>query len=179
MTGEDPLRPLLSLNARRLIVAAGEQLLSAIRGDGRDPAAVADGLVIAGVLPACYRSRYDQLFLTWFHNVVELARNSLVGDLPFLATTAEQLAGRALLAQARAQAADEPDLYQLIAELDGLEDIVLEDTDADLLFDVDDAADLLARPGVLARPELRLIRFEHWLIPFGDPPTPALEDPNM
>jgi hypothetical protein len=150
---------------------------------------VADELIQARVLPAGYRLHYDQGFLTIFHNVVEMTRNLIVSDSPFLAGTASELAATAILRQAREiletsgrgwedQAARvHPDLPEqlegncdhLAVELDLLEAELIEDRAVLDLFETPQAA---GRGPTLE--DGLLLRFENWLIPYGKCPHPYI-----
>jgi hypothetical protein len=161
---------------------------------GENPDAVPEQLVQERILPVCYRRQYDSRFLTIFHNVLEIARNALVSDIPFASTTAAQFAVCAILAQTKRivcgplpwqakAAAIDPDLPdaipalkdELCAILDRIEAQALEDTDFLFLFDVpegqapDEHLVLRQRLG-----DFSLLHFENWLIPFGNPPRPRI-----
>lgn len=180
---------------KQLIVLATDVLLAELARAQDDPEGVAQQLIDDRVLPACYASRYDRRFLAGFHNTVELARNLLVGDLPFAPTTAGELAVHAILGRARRILADrgagpqtdvisvEPILSRLLASdatnlydgLEWLESMVIEDADALYLFDVppDEEPDRHLRlPG--ATSDIELLRFENWQFPFGNPPRPQI-----
>jgi hypothetical protein len=184
-----------SYRTKQLIVLASDVRLEAVRGNGRGPAAVAAELVEDGTLPVCYRSRYDQRFLDTFHNVVELTRNALVGDLGHVTTTAGVLAALAILREARATvatggdgrealaAAIDPQLATLLAhdgdglrkELSELEGTRLEDTDVLTLFTVPRDRDPEQHLRLaLSDGDSALLRFENWLVPFGNAPRPRI-----
>jgi len=177
---------------KQLIVLATDLLLEAAAFE--QPRAAAR-LVDGRVLPARYRDRYDARFVHEFASVVNLTRNLLVSDNPFLPDTLSELAAHAIFAHARlvvgtrgegvqqsAAAIDpslparlEADHERLTVELDLLYDEVFEDLDVLALFDLPDGADppaeLRLRPG-----ERDLLRFENWRRPFGRVPRPHITD---
>ena len=185
----DPERELLAASCRskQLIVLAADALLAAVSMAGRRCEMVADELVRDRVLPGVHRARYDHAFLCVFYNVVELTRNLMVSDAPFVGSTASELAAHAILRQARAIIAErgkgwqglaeaidrslpeqlEENCVHLNEELDLLEDAVIEDGEVLTLFDA--AAD-----GGDQIPSQSLLRFENWLVPFGNPPRPHI-----
>lgn len=159
-----------------------------------NPSGAADRLVAEGVLPRCYRDRYDERFLTGFRKTLELTRNLLVSDTPFLPDTISELAAHAILGRARevlqargdgdeAQATEvdpalmdeirrQPDRLAAVLEL--LADTVFEDTDVLLLFELDDSGGL---HHLRLRDEDRsALAFENWRQPFGEVPRPELDD---
>jgi hypothetical protein len=185
----------LGYRTKQLIMLASDVRLEAVRGNGRGPAAVAAQLVDDGTLPGCYRSRYDEGFLDTFHNVVELTRNALVSDLANVPTTAGVLAALAILREARATVAAGGDGRQALAaaidprlpaflardgegfrrELSELEGVRLEDTDVLALFTVPSDRDPDEHLRLALRDHDRaLLRFENWLVPFGNPPRPRI-----
>jgi hypothetical protein len=187
----DPERELFaaSYRAKQLVVLAADGVLEAVALRGREPEAVADELTMARVLPLAERPRYDQAFLTLFHNVVETTRNVIVTDIPSLACTASELAANAILQQARAilevsgrgwedrAAGVHPDLPEqleanrdhLASELDLLEVELVEDRAVLDLFETPEAG-----CGGLATEAGSLLRFENWLIPYGRCPRPYI-----
>jgi hypothetical protein len=184
-----------SYRTKQLIVLAADVVIDSVSVNDQGAACVVDRLVHDRLLPACYRSQYDEGFLEVFRVVLELTRNLLVSDTPFLFSTASELAAHAILAQAKriatmrgagveqqAGAVDERLAEQLAAngshlgeELEALEDAAIEDTDVLILFDVaadNDPGEFLSdrlRPA-----ERRLLHFEHWLEPFGPIPRPHI-----
>lgn len=183
------------VGAKQAVVLGAEVLLERLRGPGGAAGEPAGGLVGDGTLPGCYAERYDAGFLAVFHSVVELTRNMLVSDLPHVASTAGVLAALAILREARAAlaargagreqlaAAIDPGLparlaggaARLAGELEALAGEALEDTDALLLFGLGPGEDpVRALAGALPERELALLRFENWLVPFGNPPRPQI-----
>lgn len=182
-----------SRRTKELIVLAADGLVEPLPPD-RDAAELADQLVSERVLPGCYRTHYDGRFLHTFRGVIELVRNLLVSDIPFVPDTVGELAAHAIFGQAQAildadgrgwqrQAgqidAALPDHLSgnralLTDELASLKETVLEDTDVLLLFELpatDDSLEDLAR----LRPNERdLLRFENWRVPFGSAPRPYI-----
>lgn len=178
--------------SKQLVVFATDVLLERIALDGRPAAEVADVLVRERVLPACYRRRYDEPFLTIFRGVVESVLHLLVSDTPSLPDTASELAAHAILAQAgeivhaaaqawRAAPIELDDglgerflhnQEQLARELDRLRELAFEDAHVRLLFelpaDEDPVANLYAR---LRPEEQQRLRFENWRQPFGNVPA--------
>jgi hypothetical protein len=182
-----------SAATKQLVVLAADQLSSEVLPTESDPEPTADQLVERGILPACYRPRYNRRFLDAFHNTLELTRNSLVGDLPVASSTLGELAAHAILRRARqilterGQGCREqagvvdptlPDLLeacppQLAEGLDYLVAAVIEDADVLYLFDVpagQEPEDYLSLPG--ATSDVSLLFFENWLRPFGNAPRP-------
>jgi hypothetical protein len=184
-----------SFRAKQLIVLATDAVLELLRGLEHAPIAVAGRLVEARVLPACYRRRYDRTFLVSFHNVLEQTRNALVSDLPFLGTTAGELAAHGIFTESERilsaggtgredeATAVHPSLARqlavntrhLVEEIDLLEAATIEDSDVLALFDVpanqepDEHLTALKGPTAWA-----LLRFENWLVPFGSAPRPFI-----
>jgi hypothetical protein len=185
----------VSYRAKQLLVLATDAVLEALTPvPAAHPTAVAGALVDAGMLPACYRRRYDAHFLRWFHNTGELTRNSLVGDLPYLANTAQELAAAAIFAECRltlehpepgrrelAAAIDgelpeqlEANAAHVAEELDALQASVFDDGSVFGLFDLPLDREP-GTPGPAGAPEGQgLLRFEHWLVPFGNAPRPQI-----
>jgi hypothetical protein len=175
----------VGVRTKQLILLASDVLLAALRRAESNTAEVVNQLISGRVLPSCYEDRYDRRFVRQFHNVVELTRNSVVGDLPHLANTAEELAGLAIFARCQsildeggagtqdlAAAIDQElsgqlatDRAQIGGEIDSLAAILLEDGDVLTLFDLE--------PGREPQGEA-LLRFDHWLVPFGNPPRPHI-----
>jgi hypothetical protein len=178
---------------KQVIVLAADVLLGEIASGPVDR--VADRLVAGRVLPACYRSRYDEAFVASFRGVVELTRNLLVSDAPFLPDSACELAAHAIFRQAEAivagkgrqwhseaAAIDEALADQLernhvwlAAEVESLKDAAFEDWDVLALFDLPAGEDPIAHLDAQLRPEERLaLRFENWRVPFGTAPRPQI-----
>jgi hypothetical protein len=183
-----------SYRAKQLIVLAADALLAEVGLALDHPQALADELVGRRILPACYRPRYDAVFLERFHNVVELTRNALVSDLPFLANTTEELAAHAIFARAQwilsvtgegleeqARRVDPPLPGQLVKngayladEIDSMFAAAIEDVDVLGLFDLpadQDVEEHIAAPG--GPSAWSLLLFENWLVPFGGAPRPT------
>ena len=99
----DPEREFASASYRtkQLIILATDVLLGDMSIDQEDPQALAAQLIEARLLPGCYRSRYGESFLQTFRHVLELTRNLLVSDSPFLPNTLAELAARAIFKRAR------------------------------------------------------------------------------
>lgn len=184
-----------SYRAKQLIVLAADVVLGWLRGAERAPPHLAEDLVEAGVLPACYRRRYDQTFLVRFHNVLEHTRNALVSDLPFLATTSGELAAHAIFTESQRilsaggqgredeAAAVHPSLPEQLAvntghladEIDLLRAATIEDAGVLALFDVPADQEPDEHLTELKGPDAcSLLRFENWLVPFGNAPRPFI-----
>jgi len=178
---------------KQLIILATDVLVAKMAIHDRDPAALADQLVEHGILPGCYRSSYDERFLSAFGYVLELTRNLLVSDSPFVPNTAGELAAQAIFRQARmilaargagweGHAADlDPRLPEQLSlnamhledELEELQDATLEDHDVLALFNLPADDDPPLHLSAKLRPDERLLlRFENWLAPFGNVPRP-------
>lgn len=182
-----------SFHARQLVVLASDLVLELFPPGVGKVSEVADGLIALRVLPGCYRDRYDQRFLEGFRRTIELTRNLLVSDTPFLPDTACELAAQAIFKQAkrvlrsgeqyRFKACEiDPGLAEQLVEawdelegmLELLADSVFEDSDVELLFEID-------QPEGLEQLRLRdedrwLLRFENWREPFGEVPRPEISE---
>jgi hypothetical protein len=178
-----------SYRTKQLVVLATDLVLDRFRTLAENPACIARGLVREGFLPACYRRRYDGEFVRSFHNTLELTRNTLVSDIPFLPNTVSELAAHAIFREAK-RILDEPsqrireraggvhaglpeqleaNRVHLHDEIDSLLGTVVEDTDVLALFDVppdEEPEEHLTPPNG----GWSLLRFENWLIPFGRVP---------
>lgn len=182
-----------SYRTKQLLLLASDLLLEQIPpGIRREE--TAERLISEHVLPRCYRDRYDERFLQGFRRTIELTRNLLVADTPFLPDTISELAAHAILAQARRvlesggegyepQAGEiDPALADQLARqserlaevLDLLADTVFEDDDVLLLLEVDEPAGLEQLR--LSEEDRRLLSFENWREPFGEVPRPELDD---
>ncbi len=178
---------------KQLVVLATDVLLASI--EDRLPEVAAEYLVQDRILPACYRRHYDERFLDIFHNALELTRNSLVSDLPFASSTVGELAAHAILAQARtvvsergrdwvreARKIDDGLADQLTSgwrrlsdDVDELEATAIEDSDVLYLFDVPaDQEPEEHLTGLYRADDQSLLRFENWLVPFGNAPRPEI-----
>lgn len=184
-----------SYRAKQLVVLATDLLLASIACMRPGADAAADHLVEARVLPGCYRRRYDHRFLNSFRHTLEIARNLLVSDSPFLPNTASELAAHAILGRAHEVLADHgrdwirpasaidqrlPEQVTvnreyLADELASLEAAALEDTDVLALFEVPMDVEPDAHLSERLRPaERSMLRFENWLIPIATPPRPHI-----
>lgn len=181
--------------AKQLVILATDLLCEEVSVGDRVPAAVAEHLIAERILPACYRPRYDHVFLDTFHNTLEQTRNSLVGDLPSAGSTLGELACHAILGRARqilgeaghevlARAAGiDPGLparvtgraSELGEGLELLSSLVIEDADVLYLFELGQGSDPrqdLQLPGATSDPAP--LAFENWLLPFGNAPYPRV-----
>lgn len=182
-----------SYRTKQLVILATDVVVAEMSIHDGDADALADQLVRQRVLPGCYRTNYDEAFLWVFASALELTRNLLVSDAPFVPNTVGELAARAIFTTARTiltargvgweGQADElnPGLRQQLSansaylsdELESLRDATLEDDDLLGLFQVpegDDPSDHLSPR--LRSQERALLRFENWLVPFGNAPRP-------
>jgi hypothetical protein len=184
-----------SYRTKQLVVLAADLVLELLSpADGGTDVAI-NRAVGWGILPSCYRTRYDGQFLVAFRGATELTRNLLVSDAPFLPHTACELAAHAIfrhaeklvacgsrgsLAQASAIDAALPEQLvrhrdHLARELEALKCSVLEDWDALLLFELPAGDDPVAGLHARLRQEERLaLRFENWHVPFGSVPRPHI-----
>jgi hypothetical protein len=193
----DPERDLAaaSYRTKQVILLATDELLDRIALDELGDPAIVQRLISDRVLPRCYLDRYDEPFLKEFRVVIELTRNLLVSDAPFLPDVASEVAAHAIFREAervlawgpnrcRAQAAAVDsglpiqlarNSEHLARELELLRDSVLEDWDALLLFELPASEDPVADLHARLRPEERAaLRFENWRVPFGAVPRPHI-----
>jgi hypothetical protein len=182
-----------AFHARQLILLAGDLLLELIPPGLGEVSQVVEGLIGTRVLPGCYRECYDERFLRGFRRTIELTRNLLLSDTPFLPDTACELAAQAILGRAREvlgsgrqyrfRAAEiDPGLSDQLIEapeeiggmVELLADTVFEDADVQVLFEIEEPAGL-ERLG-LREEERELLRFENWREPFAEVPRPQITD---
>jgi hypothetical protein len=184
-----------SYRAKQVLLLATELVLDRLSPPEHDHAAVVERLTRKRILPVCYRRHYDERFIETFHNVTEQTRNTLVGDIPFLANTASELAAHAVfreacrvLAEPSEKAVDraayiDASLPQQLAvnrahladEVDSLSAAIVDDADVLLLFQVppgEDPEEHLTPPDGPCG--WSLLRFENWLVPFGGAPRPHI-----
>lgn len=193
----DPEREFASASYRtkQLIILATDAVLARFSIHDDDQEGLTAQLVKDRVLPGCYQERYDECFLKTFAGVLAITRNLLVSDCPFVPNTFSELAARAIFTTAhrilaaqgvgwQGQAGDvdprlpeqlEVNSTHLADELDAFQDATLEDTDVLALFSLPGDRD----PAEYLSPQLRpaerlLLRFENWLIPFGNAPRPHI-----
>jgi hypothetical protein len=179
-----------SFRAKQLVILAADVVLAMLAAADQE---AAERLIAGRVLPACYRRRYDRDFLESLHNTVEQTRNALVSDIPFLGSTASELAGHAIFTAAlqilaepdpandeRAAAIDPEFPGQLSAngahladEIDSLFAATLVDADFLALFEVPADQEPDEHLHAAAGPDAwRLLRFDDWFKPFGGAPRP-------
>lgn len=163
--------PCIEAIARRALVDAAAQIVLQLSIPDAATRAIERGL-----LPRCYAHRYDDDFVEQAINTVALVRNALVGDLPFVASTGQELAARAVFREAFVSAAATGGSLPSAVEawLRELEETVLQDDDVLMLFDVPAGEDPLAGVPAARQGDWALLRFENWLRPFGGAPEPVI-----
>ena len=136
-----------------------------------------DKALLTTLLPPRYQLRYDQLFLRiWFVTVLTVAYKLAQPEppVPLLSCTAEELALRALIEEAKELLSQEG----TEAEFGEFEDDAFQDTDHEFLFmperdGIEDSAEA-AHMGISP------IRFDEWFTPFLNATTsvhPYCADP--
>lgn len=197
---DDPKRDYVATGhwTRQLVALATDVLVARLERCAAGRYA-ADELIREGILPACYRARYDADFLERWTAEMAVARDLLVSDAPLLPTALSALAARSILARAadivekrgegchpEALAVDprlpeqlESNAPLLLAGLRALEHDALSG-DVCALFALDGHLDPVAAPAAPARGEqIEALGFENWARPSGGAPRSHLTWPNI
>lgn len=125
--------------------------------------------LLATLLPPRYRLRYDQLFLRmWFVTLLTVAYKLAQPEppVPLLSCTAEELALRALIEEAKELLSHEC----IEADFGEFEDEAYQDADHEFLFRPE--TDGIEDSAQAAHMGISPIRFDEWFTPFLNANTP-------